>query len=209
MKTAAPLIHSYLCTMNIPSPKLTLTKLFGSEAFTSGASHSGYSTLDFWSWAFSDLASNANRGVLAEFIVAKALGIELDVRNEWGDYDLDFNGLKIEVKSSAFIQSWAQAKHSSPRFDIRKRKNQTDSDTGKYVKRAEPIRPADIYVFALLEANITDTSDPLNLDHWKFYALTSAELNEKFGESQSLSLAQLTHSGAEGMGVGELQDYLT
>ena len=40
------------------------------------------------------------------------------------------------------------------------------------------------------------------------YVLTSAELNEKFGESQSLSLAQLKQCGAQGMGVGELRDYI-
>ena len=30
--------------------------------------------LDFWRWAFSDLRDNTQRGVLAEFLVALALG---------------------------------------------------------------------------------------------------------------------------------------
>ena len=29
---------------------------------------------DFWRWAFSDLRDNTTRGILAEFLVAKAVG---------------------------------------------------------------------------------------------------------------------------------------
>ena len=47
-------------------------------------SATGKTLLDFWRWNGSDLASNATRGVLAEFIVASALGIDLSVpRIEW------------------------------------------------------------------------------------------------------------------------------
>ena len=30
---------------------------------------------EFWEWAYDDLLANTTRGVLAEYIVAKALGI--------------------------------------------------------------------------------------------------------------------------------------
>ena len=33
--------------------------------------------LDFWSWAYSDILSNRNRAIFAEFLVATALG-EID-----------------------------------------------------------------------------------------------------------------------------------
>ena len=35
-----------------------------------------YKVIDFWKWSVSDLVSNATRGRLAEFIVAKALKIK-------------------------------------------------------------------------------------------------------------------------------------
>ncbi len=112
---------------------LTQVKLTGEEHFTRGGSELPYNTLDFWRWASSDLASNATRGVLAEFIVAKMLGIELATRNEWDDFDLITpDGTKIEVKSSAYIQSWHQKKPSAPKFDIAKRKYYTDPATGEY-----------------------------------------------------------------------------
>ncbi len=43
----------------------------------------GLTVGDFWSWAYSDLLSNANRGVFAEFIVAVALGVHEQPRLEW------------------------------------------------------------------------------------------------------------------------------
>jgi hypothetical protein len=47
---------------------------------------------------------NANRGRLAEYIVARALGLGVgDVRNEWDVVDLvTSTGTKIEVKSAAY-----------------------------------------------------------------------------------------------------------
>jgi hypothetical protein len=48
----------------------------------------------------SDLVSNSTRGVLAEFIVARALGLDTGVRTEWQAFDLETaSGKKIEVKS--------------------------------------------------------------------------------------------------------------
>jgi hypothetical protein len=46
--------------------------------------------IEFWQWSISDLVSNVSRGVLAEFIVAKALEINTvsNVRDEWAAYDL-------------------------------------------------------------------------------------------------------------------------
>jgi len=42
----------------------------------SGGERLPFGMEDFWRWSASDLLSNALRGVLAEFIVARALGID-------------------------------------------------------------------------------------------------------------------------------------
>lgn len=34
----------------------------------------GFVVRDFWAWALGDLRLNANRGMLAQFLVSKALG---------------------------------------------------------------------------------------------------------------------------------------
>ncbi len=59
-----------------------------SAALFHAAGVQSFSVLEYWSWALSDLQDNANRGVLAEFIVAKAIGAEILVRGSWDDFDL-------------------------------------------------------------------------------------------------------------------------
>jgi hypothetical protein len=77
----------------------------------------GATVRDFWSWGFSDLRSNVVRGVFAEFIVARAVGAGQAVRAAWDDYDVEApDGTRIEVKSSGYLQSWAQLRHSTLSF---------------------------------------------------------------------------------------------
>ena len=47
---------------------------------------------------------------LAEYIVAKALGIRDTKRVEWDPYDLEIDDVKVEVKSAAYVQTWEQAR---------------------------------------------------------------------------------------------------
>ncbi|MCL2125931.1 MAG: hypothetical protein FWH33_08105 [Oscillospiraceae bacterium] len=44
--------------------------------------------LAFWQWAYSELMGNTERGALAEYLIACALGIENEPRISWGRYDL-------------------------------------------------------------------------------------------------------------------------
>jgi hypothetical protein len=65
--------------------------------------------VDFLRWALSDLRENTTRGVLAEYLVAKAVGDERALRSGWDDFDVRaIDGTTIEVKCSAFLQSWPQ-----------------------------------------------------------------------------------------------------
>lgn len=81
------------------------------------------SVSDFWRWAYSDLLSNRNRGILAEFIVGNALGLTNDPRFEWDKADFEYNGKFIEVKSGAYIQAWEQKQLSKVIFNIPKAKS--------------------------------------------------------------------------------------
>ena len=59
-----------------------------------------------------NLMDNNNRGLVAEVVVAHLIGAQI-VGGGYGDWDLDFRGLRIEVKSSGEIQSWPQSTPSS------------------------------------------------------------------------------------------------
>ena len=90
----------------------------GSESFRNGPEKLPFEVLSFWRWSASDLLSNTARGVLAEYIVARAMGIGAeDVRDGWAAFDLlTPDDIKIEVKSAAYVQSWHQRKLSSISF---------------------------------------------------------------------------------------------
>ncbi|MBU0536462.1 MAG: hypothetical protein KKE20_05825 [Nanoarchaeota archaeon] len=74
-----------------------LSRKSGNEKFTY-KSKDQFNLFEFWQWSVSDLMSNATRGRLAEFIVAKALNIDKGIRNEWDAYDLSYKNIKIETK---------------------------------------------------------------------------------------------------------------
>ena len=64
-------------------PPIKLTRKTGSEQFIADGQSTGVDLLSFWRWAFSDELNNAQRGVLAEYIVASALGCNHGVRTQW------------------------------------------------------------------------------------------------------------------------------
>ena len=65
----------------VPAPP---QQLEGTDGFAGAAA----TVLDFWRWAFSDLRDNTRRGVLAEFIVALALGQTGTRRKGWDNFDV-------------------------------------------------------------------------------------------------------------------------
>lgn len=145
--------------------------------------------LDFWKWAYSDLASNTLRGILAEYIVASELGIASNIRHEWDAYDLETkDGVKLEVKSASYLQTWAQSKHSDILFDISPTKG-WNASTNEYSDEIK--RQADIYIFCLLHHTEKSTLDPLDLDQWKFYLLPTSVLNAKTPYQKKIGLSAL------------------
>jgi hypothetical protein len=162
----------------------------GSERLGKSGSELPYSLQDFWQWSASDLVSNATRGVLAEFIVATAVGVDLSIpRDEWAAYDLvTSEGIRIEVKSSAYVQSWAQKKLSTISFSIKKSKYW---DAKTLERGTESKRQADVYVFCLLNCKDKRKIDPLNLMQWEFYVVNTKTLDEYPRSDTSITLKSL------------------
>jgi len=63
-------------------PKLEIEKKTGEEKFKYNQVDLDFNLNNFWSWNQSNLIENRTRGVLAEFIVKQALGIEMPIRME-------------------------------------------------------------------------------------------------------------------------------
>jgi len=171
------------------SSQQTITKKSGQEPFVFDNTPLPLSLIDFWQWSQSDLISNSLRGILAEFIVASALGLDSRVRKEWDAVDLTTpSGLKIEVKSAAYLQSWNQDKLSGISFNIAPTKGWF-AETNQYSDTIK--RQADVYIFCLLEHKDKETINPLNLDQWSFYLLETRLLDEHLGNQKSIGLNSL------------------
>jgi hypothetical protein len=169
-------------------PRLPVKRKSGDERFHHSGQALGFTLHQFWQWFASDLANNVIRGVLAEYIVAHALGVANGLRESWAPYDLLSEGIKIEVKSAAYLQSWYHAGYSKIEFSIGPTK-EYNPDTNKLAKESK--RQADIYVFCLLNHKDKETLDPLDLDQWEFYILPASVLNEKILLQKKIGLASL------------------
>ena len=161
----------------------------GDEKFHENGSDLLFSLLDFWRWSSSDLVANAQRGIFAEFIVACDLDVAEGVRDMWGPYDLQTkNGVNVEVKSAAFIQSWVQKDYSKVNFGIGSTLA-LDTATGEF--DTEKRRQSDVYVFALLKHKDKKTIDPTNVKQWEFYVLPTEVLNERVPDQKWIGLSRL------------------
>jgi hypothetical protein len=146
----------------------------------------GVTVLDFWAWALGDLRLNANRGLLAQFLVAKALGDARERDDGWGNFDvLTTEGIKVEVKSSGYLQSWKQTKLSTIVFSGLNARS-WDADTG-YSPKAE--FRADVYVFAVHTCQDPSIYDPLQVSDWDFYVLPAATVKNL--DQRSIRLSRL------------------
>jgi hypothetical protein len=162
----------------IVAPKQT-HGLSGEEEFIGCDSR----VLDFWRFAMSDLRMNNVRGYLAEFLVAKAVGAG-GLRIEWDAYDvLSPDGVKIEVKSAAYLQAWDQRQLSRINFAGLRGRTWTPQDG----ESPEATYNADVYVFALHTAKTHAAYNALDLSQWTFWVLPREELASRGLGSISLS----------------------
>jgi hypothetical protein len=157
---------------------------------------------DFWQWAYSDLTMNTTRGVLAEYLVALAIRAREVVRDAWATYDLtSADGVTVEVKSAAHIQSWPQHGPSRISFNYAVREG-LDPATQDHDRM--PARHAQVYVFALLTCMDQGAVNALDVSQWEFYVVPTWWLNQRERSQESITLSSLqgSHFGTPHTFVG-------
>jgi hypothetical protein len=83
--------------MHIP-----ITPLQPTRSFTGDATLGDTTVGDYWLWAYSDIIGNTNRGMLAQFIVARALGDTRPALDTWAPYDVvAHDGTKVPLHTSS------------------------------------------------------------------------------------------------------------
>jgi len=149
--------------------------------------------------------SNATRGVLAEFLVAMALGVPPDQpREEWAAWDLTTpEGIKVEVKSAAYVQSWDQKELSKIAFATPKTRA-WDAENNR--QSPDSRRQADVYVLCLLAHKDKGTIDPLDLNQWEFFVLPTSVLDGRKRSQHSITLPSLLRLHGPGFEHAGLRD---
>ncbi len=159
---------------------------------------------EFWSWAYSDILSNRNRGIFAEYIVGCALEQIEKPRVEWDPYDFEYKGKRIEVKSSAYLQNWHQDKLSQIKWDIAKKRSWNAKTN---ILSDEVTRSADCYVFCLYKEQDKNCTDNItDLDNWCFYVIATSEIDRIFVNQKSVTKKRLEKEGVVSVGFNELKE---
>lgn len=129
--------------------------------------------------------------------MARALGIlvEEGVRDEWAAHDLTTpEGVKVEVKSAAYLQSWYQDRLSRISFIVAKTRTW---DPATNLLDSVPARKADVYVLALLHHQDKATVNPMDVEQWCFYVLPTSQLDSRTRSQHSITLPTLEQLGIQ------------
>ena len=159
------------------------------------------------------LINNVYRGDYVEEMILSALGEQWKSFGGWGGWDLERDdGIRLEVKQSAALQSWHAAasagKPSPSSFDIAPRGGYyTDStDAGVWRTVEVPVRSADIYVFAWHPEKSPEIADHRRAEQWEFYVVRESKLPPK---PQDNKTQKLSPSGVKELAAAVTHDELS
>ena len=180
-----------------------MKKLDGSEFFVAGDKSTDMTVLDVWKYHFCNRFNMHE--YFGEFLVAKALGVEEACNSAyWQLYDINYREKRIEVKTSSYYHAFKKYLHtpiSKKRvFGITKAYSNYKDKNSSYE------RQNDIYVFCLNTGNTDVSSDPLNLNNWKFYIVPTEVINENCGDAKTISLQRIEKLGFEGVDYFSIKD---
>jgi hypothetical protein len=147
-----------------------LQQKLGSEPFLLNGRSIDVRLAEFWRWGFSDLAIDAVREKLAEFLVLKALKIPTkSVRA--GSRFVTPRGSEMQVYSRTLIPGLG----ATPKSVIFG--NPKELLSGGRGKFAAKEKYPEVFIFAVFLPPDAISMDPVNLDQWIFFALNSSILS--------------------------------
>ena len=179
--------HVYNVSMSNGLSQHEVKLLDGQEPFHGPGIKKPLLLIEYWKWSGSVLLDNTARGILAEFLIATALGLHKKPRREWDEFDIRMaSGTSIEVKSSAYVQSWKQSKPSVIEFRIAPHRS-WNAETGEYREGVK--RWANIYVFCVFKGK--EPLHPLDTSKWDFYVVPTETLDQKCPDQKTIRLSSL------------------
>jgi hypothetical protein len=167
--------------------------MMGNEPFVFDGAATKLCFSDFWRFHFSNIYDLQDK--IAEFVVAKALGIDKAQNDQyWTLWDISYRDKRIEVKETSYYHSFNREGSVSKQrvFGITKANGSYDPTKSG---NADFCRQNDVYVFCLNTGDSRETSNPLNLNNWEFYIVPTAVINEKCGNNKTISLGRIKSLG--------------
>ena len=124
---------------------------------------------------------------------------------EWDSYDLKTpEGVLVEVKSSAYLQTWYQERESRPTFGVSKKQG-WDYETDQYEEERK--RRSDIYVFCLHAfRGDKEWLDPLDIGQWDFYVVATSQINNELGDQGTVGLSTVCSLSGASCSYGQLAE---
>lgn len=177
--------------------------LTGHEAFHIADRMTELDVLDFWRFEYSNLLNQQDR--IAEYLVAKALGkVKADNTDFWALYDIDYQGVRIEVKQTSYMHPWNRdGEYSDQRtFSVAKAYTRYKDTTSEWK------RQCDVYVFCVNTGTTKETAHPLDLTHWEFYVIPTSVINAVCGNNKSISLNRVKKLAGHHCKWEELQSHI-
>ena len=175
----------------------------GNEFFEFKGEKLSFNFEDFWKFHFSNIYDLQDK--IAEFIVAKALGIEEAQNVEyWTLWDVTYRNKRIEVKETSYYHSFNEEGNVSNirTFSIAKANGTYDEQVSG---NKEFCRQNDIYVFCLNKGDTRASSYPLNLDNWEFYVVPTEFLNKNCENQKKISLNRIRSFNFPALAYDELK----
>jgi hypothetical protein len=159
---------------------------------------SNLTLLDFWRWAFSDLCDDDLKGIFAEWLVHRLLGVQSSRRISWANSDVITSGVRLEVKATSYWQSWKVLDemgrpYAKPLYDVpadasairfsglaaRNAVGVADQSKSRELK-------SQIYVFAFQHERDISRWNAMDLSQWEFYVIRAEELAKIAGRNVAL-----------------------
>lgn len=161
-----------------------------------------FSVLDFWCYAYSQLEGLSD--TLAEFFVAKALGIEkAENVNYWTAYDMAYRNKRIEVKATSYVHPWNKQISHVRTFSIAPTHNSYWDSSSEWIHNEQTrSRQSEIYVFCLNNNKNIHANNPLTIDNWIFYVVPTFEINNYCRDNptqKKISLNVVKHLARKGV----------
>jgi hypothetical protein len=154
------------------------------------------SVLDLWQRAYSNIRDNTQRGTFAEWMVWRVLGLTDGwPQPTWKNCDIMAGPVRIEVKTSGYIQSFHAVGHEYPddpaRIKFMRLKTRLFLNEEETEIAATATFNCDLYVLTAQLHRVPETWDALDLSQWEFYCLKKRVLKRADQASMNLNTLRM------------------